>query len=151
MSVEAVSPRESAAADELSASWLLPSAESPLLPQAASEKKRAAVTRKYTVLFIVMTPKLYYIMIFNLISYCNIQRPLLSIYNLLQNEGGSDMKSEPLKIKRRGEDGNKVITIRIKEDTLAALDRLAQESNYSRNELINIILKHGIENIEIEQ
>mgnify|MGYP000206738064 FL=1 len=61
------------------------------------------------------------------------------------------MKSEPLKIKRRGEDGNKVITIRIKEDTLAALDRLAQESNYSRNELINIILKHGIENIEIEQ
>ncbi|MBS6349056.1 MAG: ribbon-helix-helix protein, CopG family [Oscillospiraceae bacterium] len=61
------------------------------------------------------------------------------------------MKSEPLKIKRRGEDGNKVITIRIKEDTLAALDKLAQESNYSRNELINIILKHGIENIEIEQ
>ena len=61
------------------------------------------------------------------------------------------MKSEPLKIKRRGEDVNKVITIRIKEDTLAALDRLAQESNYSRNELINIILKHGIENIEIEQ
>ena len=61
------------------------------------------------------------------------------------------MKSEPLKIKRRGEDGNKVITIRIKEDTLAELDRLAQESNYSRNELINIILKHGIENIEIEQ
>ena len=61
------------------------------------------------------------------------------------------MKSESLKIKRRGEDGNKVITIRIKEDTLAALDRLAQESNYSRNELINIILKHGIENIEIEQ
>ena len=61
------------------------------------------------------------------------------------------MKSEPLKIRRRGEDGNKVITIRIKEDTLAALDKLAQESNYSRNELINIILKHGIENIEIEQ
>ena len=61
------------------------------------------------------------------------------------------MKSEPLEIKRRGEDGDKVITIRSKEDTLAALDKLAQESNYSRNELINIILKHGIENIEIEQ
>ena len=61
------------------------------------------------------------------------------------------MKREPLKIKKRGEDGNKVITVRIKEDTLAELDRLARESNYSRNELINIILKHGIENIEIEQ
>ena len=60
------------------------------------------------------------------------------------------MKSEPLKIKRRGEDGSKVITVRIKEDTLATLDKIAAESNYSRNELINIILKHGIENIEIE-
>ena len=75
---------------------------------------------------------------------------LLSIYNLIQIERRADMKNEPLKIKRRGEDGNKVITVRIREDTLAALDKLAAESNYSRNELINIILKHGIENIEIE-
>ena len=60
------------------------------------------------------------------------------------------MKSEPLKIKKRGEDGSKVITVRIKEDTLATLDKLAAESNYSRNELINIILSHGVENIEIE-
>ena len=75
---------------------------------------------------------------------------LLSIYNLIQIERRADMKNEPLKIKRRGEDGNKVITVRIREDTLAALDKLAAESNYSRNQLINIILKHGIENIEIE-
>ncbi len=60
------------------------------------------------------------------------------------------MKDEPLKIKRRGEDGSRVITIRIKEDTLAELDRIAAESNYSRNELVNIILRHGIEHIEIE-
>ena len=60
------------------------------------------------------------------------------------------MKNEPLKIKRRGEDGSKVITIRIKEDILSELDRVANESNYSRNELINIILRHGVENIEIE-
>ena len=60
------------------------------------------------------------------------------------------MKNEPLKIKRRGEDGSKVITIRIKEDTLAELDRIASESNYSRNELINVILSHGVKNIEIE-
>lgn len=59
------------------------------------------------------------------------------------------MKNEPLKIKKRGEDGNRIITVRIKEETLAALDRLAAESNYSRNELINIILSHGVENIEI--
>lgn len=60
------------------------------------------------------------------------------------------MKNEPLVIKKRGEDGSKVITVRIKEDTLAQLDRLAAESNYSRNELINIILAHGVENIEIQ-
>ena len=57
--------------------------------------------------------------------------------------------SEPLVIKRRGEDGNKLISVRIKEDTLEALDKLASETNYSRNELINIIIKHGLENVQI--
>ena len=60
------------------------------------------------------------------------------------------MNSEPLIIKKRGEDGNRIITVRIREDTLAELDRLAAESNCSRNELINIILAHGVKNIEIE-
>ena len=59
------------------------------------------------------------------------------------------MKNEPLKIKKRGEDGNRVITVRIKEDTLMEIDRIAAEINYSRNELINLILTHGIENVEI--
>ena len=58
---------------------------------------------------------------------------------------------EPLQIKKRGEDGSKIITVRIKEDTLAALDKIAAESNYSRNELINVILKYGVDNIEIIQ
>ena len=60
------------------------------------------------------------------------------------------MKNEPLIIKKGGEDGSRVITVRIKEDILASLDQLAAENNYSRNELINIILRHGIENIKIE-
>lgn len=57
---------------------------------------------------------------------------------------------KPLKIKRRGEDGNRVITVRIAEDILSQLDELSKETNRSRNELINIILRHGINNIEIE-
>ncbi|MBS6942716.1 MAG: ribbon-helix-helix protein, CopG family [Clostridiales bacterium] len=61
-----------------------------------------------------------------------------------------DFNEEPLIIKRRGEDGHKLITVRIKEDTLAELDRIASETKYSRNELINIILKHGVKNIIIE-
>lgn len=60
------------------------------------------------------------------------------------------MKNEPLKIKKRGEDGSRVITVRVREETLAALDKIAAEANYSRNELINLMLTHGIENIVIE-
>lgn len=60
------------------------------------------------------------------------------------------MKNDPLIIKKRRDDGNRIITVRIREDTLAELDRLAAESNRSRNELINLILAHGVKNIEIE-
>ncbi len=61
------------------------------------------------------------------------------------------MNKEPLKIKKRGDDGNKVITVRIKEDTLYCLDKIASENNYSRNELINIMLEYGVKNIQIEK
>lgn len=60
------------------------------------------------------------------------------------------MSDNTLKIKRRGEDGYKVISVRIKEDTLEALDKLAADTNYSCNELINLLLKHGVENVEVE-
>ena len=61
------------------------------------------------------------------------------------------MSNNSLKIKKRGEDGNKIISVRIKEDTLKELDRISKESNYSRNELINLILQYGVENLEIIQ
>lgn len=60
------------------------------------------------------------------------------------------MKNDPLKIKKRGEDGTRVVTVRMREEILSELDRIASESNYSRNELINIILAYGVEHIEIE-
>ena len=60
------------------------------------------------------------------------------------------MANEPLKIKRKGEDGHRVITIRIREDTLESIDKIAAEANYSRNELNNRMLEHGLEHIEIE-
>ena len=49
----------------------------------------------------------------------------------------------------KGEDGHKVFSIRIKEETLAELDDLAIRSNRSRNELINILLEHSIKNVEV--
>ena len=62
----------------------------------------------------------------------------------------SEVNGEVLKLKKRGEDGNRVITVRIKEETLSEIDRIAKEVNYSRNELINTILEHGVKTIEIE-
>ncbi len=61
------------------------------------------------------------------------------------------MKNEPLVIKKRGEDGSRVISIRIREDLLSKLDKAAGECNYSRNELINTLLTHGVENLIIEE
>lgn len=61
------------------------------------------------------------------------------------------MKNEPLVIKKRGEDGSKVISIRISEELLTKLDRAAADCNYSRNELINILLRHGVDNLIIEE
>ncbi len=60
------------------------------------------------------------------------------------------MNKEPLVIHRRGEDGNKIITVRIREDILSRLDTIAAESNRSRNELINIILRYGLDNLTIQ-
>ena len=60
------------------------------------------------------------------------------------------MNNDTLKIKRRGEDGYKLISVRIREDILEKLDKLAAETNYSRNELINLILRYGVEHAEIE-
>ena len=60
------------------------------------------------------------------------------------------MDYNPLIIKRRADDGYRIISVRIREDTLAEIDRLASETNHSRNELINLILAHGMKNIEIE-
>ena len=74
----------------------------------------------------------------------------LSGGNMIIRKGITNMKNEPLRIRRRGEDGNRLITVRISEDTFAKLDNIANESNYSRNEVINLILAHGVKNIEIE-
>ncbi|HAX83193.1 MAG TPA: CopG family transcriptional regulator [Ruminococcaceae bacterium] len=61
-----------------------------------------------------------------------------------------EFKNEPLVIKKRGEDGNRVISVRIREDILTELDKISSTVNCSRNELINIILEHGVNNIVIK-
>ena len=50
----------------------------------------------------------------------------------------------------KGEDGYKTFSIRIKEETVVKLDKLSNETNGSRNELINILLDYAIENSEVK-
>lgn len=51
----------------------------------------------------------------------------------------------------KGEDGYKVFSVRVKDDIVARLDEIAQDTNRSRNELINIMLEFGINNCEITE
>ncbi|MBQ8683088.1 MAG: ribbon-helix-helix protein, CopG family [Clostridia bacterium] len=50
----------------------------------------------------------------------------------------------------RGEDGYRIFSIRIKEETVRNLDELSKATNRSRNELINILLDYAIDNCEVK-
>ena len=50
----------------------------------------------------------------------------------------------------KGEDGYKTFSIRIKDETVANLDKLSEQTNRSRNELINILLDYAIKNSEVK-
>lgn len=54
-----------------------------------------------------------------------------------------------IKINKKGEDGYKIISVRIKEGILEKIDKLSEESNRSRNQLINILLESCIDDVEI--
>ena len=49
----------------------------------------------------------------------------------------------------KGEDGYKTFSVRIKDETVARLNTLSEETNRSRNELINILLDFAIDNCEV--
>ncbi len=49
----------------------------------------------------------------------------------------------------RGDDGYKVFSVRLKDEMVARLDRMADETNRSRNELISLLLAFAVENCEI--
>lgn len=50
----------------------------------------------------------------------------------------------------KGEDGYKTFSVRIKEETVAKLNKLSEETNRSRNELINILLDYAIDNSKVK-
>ena len=48
---------------------------------------------------------------------------------------------------RKGEDGHKVVSVRMKDSTIASLDELSTQTNRSRNELINLLLEAALKDV----
>ncbi len=55
------------------------------------------------------------------------------------------------KVSKRGDDGYKVVSVRMKDELIARLDILAADSNRSRNELINLLLEASVDIVKIEE
>ena len=52
---------------------------------------------------------------------------------------------------RRGDDGCKVVSVRMKDELIERLDELSAKTNRSRNELVNLLLNAAIDIVKIEE
>lgn len=50
----------------------------------------------------------------------------------------------------RGDDGHKVVSVRMTDELISTLDDISSRSNRSRNEIINILLEKAAEIVEIK-
>ena len=69
-------------------------------------------------------------------------------------QGGVVMKNDGLIVKPKrpkGEDGYKVFSVRIKEDTVAKIDAISMQTGRSRNELIGMFLDYAAERCKVEK
>lgn len=55
------------------------------------------------------------------------------------------------KVSKRGDDGYKVVSVRMRDELIERLDKLSADTNRSRNELINILLESAIDIVKIEE
>ena len=53
------------------------------------------------------------------------------------------------KTTRKGDDGYKIVSVRMKDELIEKLDRLSNESNRSRNELINLLLEAAADIVKV--
>lgn len=60
-----------------------------------------------------------------------------------------------IKIKKktalRGDDGHKVVSVRMPDDLVERLDELSVSTNRSRNELINMLLSAALDIVKVEE
>lgn len=55
------------------------------------------------------------------------------------------------KLPRKGDDGYRIVSVRMKETLLERLDALSAKSNCSRNELINLLLESAVDIVKIDE
>ena len=55
------------------------------------------------------------------------------------------------KLPRKGDDGYRIVSVRMKETLLERLDALSAKSNRSRNELINLLLESAVGIVKIDE
>lgn len=55
------------------------------------------------------------------------------------------------KRKEKGDQGHKIISVRIREELLEEIDGISAKTNRSRNEIINMLLREAVEIVNIEE
>lgn len=55
------------------------------------------------------------------------------------------------KLPRKGDDGYRIVSVRMKETLLERPDALSAKSNRSRNELINLLLESAVDIVKIDE
>lgn len=55
------------------------------------------------------------------------------------------------KVSKRGDDGYKIVSVRMKDELIEKLDKLSADTNRSRNELINMLLCAAVDIVKIEE
>ena len=55
------------------------------------------------------------------------------------------------KLPRKGDDGYRIVSVRMKETLLERLDALSAKSNRSRNELMNLLLESAVDIVKIDE
>ena len=65
------------------------------------------------------------------------------------------MSQEFIEIKKKshkkGDDGYKVVSVRMKDETIEKLERISDQTNRSRNEIINMLLEKAVEIVKISE
>ena len=55
------------------------------------------------------------------------------------------------KTARRGDDGHKIISVRMRDELVERLDELSAKTDRSRNEVINLLLEAAVDIVRVEE